>query len=186
MYHIIKWHKFNGHYDFSKQGLAYFSLIQRLYAIGLHLSEFCLQPNDFCPLDSKGPIHISSVWLLPECWGKLEDLCALLVSGKRYYCFNTNDYDKPLRCECGDFIAEVYPCCKVHEDSKSCISENEANYLLHYLNVLKFLCWPLAEFVNSQRKIIVAEKGESALGDALKLIHEALLEYCSLFPCCQM
>ena len=174
------------YYDFSKQGLAYFSLIQRLYSIGLYLSEFSLQPHACRPPESTGTVQISSVQLSPECWDKLGDLSALLASGKKYHRFNLNDYDKRLRCKDGDFIAEVSPYCTCdHKDSKSCMSENEANYLPYYLNALKFLCWPLAEFVNSQRKSMVVEKGESALGDVLKLIHEALLEYCYLFTCCQ-
>ncbi|KAH9606493.1 hypothetical protein KSS87_016437, partial [Heliosperma pusillum] len=121
------------------QGLLYISLVQRLYAIGLNLSQFGV---------AKGTINASSE-LLPEGWDKLQDLSCILESGKNYY--NSN-------------------------------SEADLSF---YLNALKFLCAPLAQFINSERKRIVKENIEPSFGKAVKLIQVAFVEYCYLFPLCQ-
>ncbi|XP_074291735.1 separase-like [Silene latifolia] len=118
------------------QGLVYISLVQRVYAIGLNLSQFGA---------AKGTIS-ASCELLPEGWDKLEDLSYMLESGKCYY--NSN-------------------------------SEADLSF---YLSALKFLCAPLAQFINSERKRIVKADIEPSLGKALKLIQVAFVEYCYLFP----
>ncbi|KAL9237436.1 hypothetical protein vseg_011984 [Gypsophila vaccaria] len=122
------------------QDLVYIRLVQRIYAVGLNLSEFGA---------ANGSIRTPPLEYLSEVWDNLQDLSCVLKSGKSYH----------------------------HSESEIDLS--------FYLNALKFLCGPLAQFINSERKRIVKEDIEPSLGNALKLIQEAFVEYCCLFLLCE-
>ncbi|KAK9665217.1 hypothetical protein RND81_14G098400 [Saponaria officinalis] len=122
------------------QDLVYISLVQRIYATGLNLSEFGA---------AKGSTTAASLGFLPKVWDKLKDLSCILESGKSYY----------------------------H-------SKSEVDLSL-YLNALKSMCGPLAQFIYNERKMILKEDIEPLLGQALKLIQEAFMEFSYLFHRCE-
>lgn len=53
--------------------------------------------------------------------------------------------------------------------------------LVSYFNALKFLCKPLAEFVNSERGTIVTEIVDATSAAKLKYIQDALHQYLEIF-----
>ncbi|XP_021763754.1 separase-like [Chenopodium quinoa] len=172
--------------DNFSQGFLYFLLIQRFHALGLYFYELCFESNNCMSSTSGGSTGTHSVGFFPNDWDKLKDLSCLLSNGKKYYPSHLEVYDNPLSHDFRDYVENASISsradCKI---SKSFKSTNGEENLSFYLNALKFLCWPLADFVTSERKRIVVEDTESPLGDALKLILEAFLEYSYLFPHCQ-
>ncbi|KNA25484.1 hypothetical protein SOVF_006490 [Spinacia oleracea] len=172
--------------DKFSQDLVYFILIQRLHALGLYFFEFSFEPNICLSSASDGSTGTCSSGLMPKGWDGLQDLSVLLSDGRNYYPSHLEFCDKPLSHDFKDFVEKASIVsrsdCKV---SKSCKSANGEANLSFYLNALKCLCWPLADFVTSERKRIVMEDMESPLVSALKRILEAFLEFSYLFLHCQ-
>ncbi|KAL6984313.1 separase [Sarracenia purpurea var. burkii] len=73
-----------------------------------------------------------------------------------------------------------------NEASRVCKMEHGMPYLLSYCNALKFLCQPLADFVNSSRKEIVAETEDASFPTKLCNIQYAFHQFCDVFLFCRM
>ncbi|XP_021774969.1 separase-like isoform X2 [Chenopodium quinoa] len=181
----IAMHLYKSADNFS-QGFSYFTLIQRFHALGLYFYELCFESNNCMSSTSGSSTGSHSVGFSPNDWDQLKDLSCLLCSGKKYYPSHLEVYVNPLSHDFRDYVEKASISsragCKI---SKSFKSTNGEEILSYYLNALKFLCWPLADFVTSERKRIIVEDTESPLGEALKHILEAFLEYSYLFSHCQ-
>ncbi|KAA3480154.1 separase-like [Gossypium australe] len=140
-------------------------LILRLYATGLDFSvhNVKLKYND-CTT-SKGVEDDSAIDVLFLERDKLHNLSDLL--GLLGNCCNIGKSDPSIASdvECKNSLA-----CK---DKKAC--------LVMYYNTLKFLCQPLAELVNSEKKRILAETEASYDSSSLCIIQDAFYQFCDSF-----
>lgn len=59
--------------------------------------------------------------------------------------------------------------------------KNGKAYLLSYLNALKFLCLPLAELVNSEKKKILSENEASSVSNGICELQDALYQFSDVF-----
>ena len=73
---------------------------------------------------------------------------------------------------------------KCHYNEASICRQNEKFYMLSYFSALKFLCQPLAEFFNSERKEILAEIEGAALSTRLCRIQDLFHQLCKVFLFC--
>ncbi|KAA8545541.1 hypothetical protein F0562_020325 [Nyssa sinensis] len=149
------------------QGLSPFDLILGLYATGLFLSDFngqLRQGDSTMPRNMKDG---SVIGFLLANEDKLQRLTALLGLLKCH--FDINIYSR-VESNYEAFIA--------------CRQKNLKSYLLPYYNALKFLCQPLAEFVNSGRKEIVAEIEGASFSKELSDIQDAFHQFCDIFLFC--
>ncbi|PPD67278.1 hypothetical protein GOBAR_DD35847 [Gossypium barbadense] len=140
-------------------------LILRLYATGLDFSvrNVKLKYND-CTT-SKGVEDDSAIDVLFLERDKLHNLSGLL--GLLGNCCNIGKSDPSIASdvECKNSL----PC----KDKKAC--------LVMYYNTLKFLCQPLAELVNSEKKRILAETEASSDSSSLCIIQDAFYQFCDSF-----
>ncbi|XP_052490247.1 separase isoform X2 [Gossypium raimondii] len=140
-------------------------LILRLYATGLDFSvrNVKLKYND--RTTSKGVEDDSAIDVLFLERDKLHNLSGLL--GLLGNCCNIGKSDPSIASdvECKNSL----PC----KDKKAC--------LVMYYNTLKFLCQPLAELVNSEKKRILAETEASSDSSSLCIIQDAFYQFCDSF-----
>lgn len=82
-------------------------------------------------------------------------------------------------------------CCNIGKSDRSIASDVECKNslackdkkacLVMYYNTLKFLCQPLAELVNSDKKRILAETEASSDSSSLCIIQDAFYQFCDSF-----
>ncbi|KAE8690720.1 separase-like isoform X2 [Hibiscus syriacus] len=137
-------------------------LILRLYAIGLDFSEHNVKLKYDNRTTSKGAEDDSAIDILVLERDKLHTLSALLGN----FC-STGKVETSLASdvECKNFVA---------------CGERKV-YLLMYHNTLKFLCQPLAELVNAEKKQILAETKASSDSSNLCIIQDAFYQFCDSF-----
>lgn len=73
---------------------------------------------------------------------------------------------------------------KCYYNEASICRQNEKFYMLSYFSALKFLCQPLAEFFNSERKEILAEIEGDTLSTRLCRIQDLFHQLCEVFLFC--
>ncbi|GMH28096.1 hypothetical protein Nepgr_029939 [Nepenthes gracilis] len=171
--------------DKCPEDIAPFALILKLYGLGLHISDCCIQSSGSCSTTLSSSLDLSAIRLLLDCQDKLQDLSVLFGSNGDHWCNDVKNNSESLSCRCKDSVGNI--CSDVEFDSKASqgrIQENKNVYLSFYLKALQFFCWPLAEFVYSERKRIVAEEAGSPLENSLRLIQDAFLQFCDTFFHC--
>ena len=72
-----------------------------------------------------------------------------------------------------------------YEASIDCTQNNSKTYYLFYLNALKFLCQPLADLVNSERKQLVSENEDAFVTTKLCIIQDTFYQFVDIFCSCQ-
>lgn len=65
------------------------------------------------------------------------------------------------------------------------LAEHENTDFVSYYSALKFLCKPLAEFVNFERRTIITERVDATSAARLNYIQDALYQYLDTFILCQ-
>ncbi|XP_017971182.1 PREDICTED: separase isoform X3 [Theobroma cacao] len=147
-------------------------LILRLYATGLEFTD------DFTT--SKGAEDNSAIEVLFIERDKLHNLSALLGSLRHYFNIGEKETCISSDIEYKNSVNQMHlqpgskgQCSMTCKDRKACI--------VMYYNTQKFLCQPLAELVNSEKKRILAEI--EALTDSSKLytIQDAFYQFCDSF-----
>ncbi|XP_011657385.1 separase isoform X3 [Cucumis sativus] len=141
----------------------------RLYAVGLKI--FSKLP--------RGGTHGSAFSILLDDKDTMQRLVSLNGFLGSYFCIGCRKGNGSCSIELKDFVGQ--PCShwkSNHEhEVPSFLSWTEA-YLSSYLDAIKFLCKPLAESVNSERKEILAEdKAASALYNIQNILHH----FCDVF-----
>ncbi|KAK8668366.1 hypothetical protein V6N13_105823 [Hibiscus sabdariffa] len=137
-------------------------LILRLYATALDFAEHNVKLKyDNCTT-SKGAEDVLAIDILFLERDKLNALSALLGN-----CGNIgkNETSTASDSECKNFLA---------------IGERK-DYLVMYYNTLKFLCQPLAELVNAEKKRLLAETEASSDSSNLCIIQDAFYQFCDSF-----
>ncbi|XP_050938056.1 separase isoform X2 [Cucumis melo] len=157
----------------SRQETTPLGLNLRLYAVGLKI--FSKLP--------RGETHASAFSILLDDKDTMQSLVSLNGFLGSYFCIGCRKSNGSCSIEQKDFVGQ--PCShwkSNHEhEVPSLVSWTEA-YLSSYLDAIKFLCKPLAESVNSERKEILAEdKAASALYN----IQNTLYHFCDVFLFCR-
>ncbi|KAL5787518.1 hypothetical protein ACOSP7_004467 [Xanthoceras sorbifolium] len=155
-------------------------LIVRLYAAGLYIKN--------CDVKSRGVDLTSSrgakdevVRMLLDDGDRLPNFADLLASLRTYfYCCketcvsSTVEYEGPVSQICLQSDSN-------DKASTKCTEKYREAYMLSYLNALKFLCQPLAELVNSEKKELIAETKAASFRPQLCTIQDAFYQYCDVF-----
>ena len=119
----------------------------------------------------------------------LHNLAVLLGGLKCHFPISSKDISLPISAEYNysvDFVCQTHPHIKSnYEDSRVCKMKNGKSYMLSYCNALQFLCQPLADFVNSARKEIVAEIEGVSFPTKLCNIQDAFHQFCDVFIFCR-
>ncbi|XP_020532873.1 separase isoform X2 [Jatropha curcas] len=157
-------------------------MILRLYAIGLTLTDCVIKSKIGDITSSKGAKNESAVSILIADGVRLCNLTPLLGSLRSYFDVGISENCVPggvefkgsagLLCSQLDFH---------HGTSLGCIQKDRNVYLLGYLNALKFLCQPLAELVNLDKKQIIAEDIVASVSTLLLNIQEAFDQFFDVF-----
>ncbi|XP_057494488.1 LOW QUALITY PROTEIN: separase-like [Actinidia eriantha] len=165
-----------------------FDLILRLYVTGLFVSDCYGQSRQDNSISTRN-MHdgcVMAVFLDKE--DVLHNLAVLLDGLKRHFPISSKDISLPIDAKYNysvDFVCQTHPHIKSnYEDSRVCKMKNGKSYMLSYCNALKFLCQPLADFVNSARKEIVAEIEGVSFPTKLRNIQDAFHQFCDVFIFC--
>ncbi|KAK7839536.1 separase [Quercus suber] len=157
----------------SHQVRSPFDMILRLYAAGLHLIN--------SDAKSRGAIRI-----LHDDGDLLQNLPALLGSLGSY--FHISCKENCVTCNVKHTDSVCQSCSQLssgYEASIDCTQNDRKAYLLFYLNALKFLCQPLADLVNFERKQLVSENDDAFITTKLCIIQDAFYQFADIFHSCQ-
>lgn len=160
----------------------------RLFGTGLFVSDCNDQSRQDSSITTRSMKDGSGIALLLDKEDLLHDLSALI--GKLKCCFpaTSKAISLPISAELQYTVGSV---CQIdshikpnYYTSRVCKVENGKRYLLSYCNALKFLCQPLADFVNSAKKEIVAETEGASFPTKLSLIQDALHQFIDVYNFC--
>ncbi|XP_057465962.1 LOW QUALITY PROTEIN: separase-like [Actinidia eriantha] len=162
-----------------------FDLILRLYVTGLFISDCYGQSRQDNSISTRKMHDGCAMAFLLDKEDVLHNL-SVLLSGLKCHC---KDISLPIGAEYNssvDFACQTYPHIKSnYEGCRVCKMKNRKSYMLSYCNALKFLCQPLADFVNSARKEIVAEIEGVSFPTKLCNIQDAFHQFCDVFIFCR-
>ncbi|KAK6945493.1 hypothetical protein RJ641_013037 [Dillenia turbinata] len=158
------------------QLLAPYNLIMRLYAAGLYID--CHVRPSSSETDNTATMRENS-----DVLQKLTFLVGVLEA-----CFYADS--KERRTNLGDGVNNNIgqTCSEIataFETSMKCEQKNQETYVLMYLNALRFLCQPLAEFINTERKQILVKTETGSFPANVSIIQVTLQQFCDMFTRCQ-
>ncbi|KAK4751903.1 hypothetical protein SAY87_020701 [Trapa incisa] len=145
-------------------------LILELYAIGLCLSDVKIKLSDSTA--RRGEEDVAALRLLISNTDRLNGLSSVLGKLDRHFQIECND----------DSHGRTGSCKYVFPDSSLVMKHTkEGVHFLLYMNALKFLCQPLSELINTERKHILAGNEADTAVTVLHLAQDALNTFCSVF-----
>lgn len=149
-------------------------MILGLYAVGLYLSDAKVNPSG--SIDTGGEKDAAALRFLLENADRLNGLSSLLGQLERYF-----QIERKV-----DSHGQTGSCKFAESDTSLFMRHKQKGvHFLLYINALKFLCEPLAELINKERKHILAGSEVDTAVAVLCLIQDALNKFCSvlLFHC---
>ncbi|KAG6652968.1 separase isoform X5 [Carya illinoinensis] len=159
-----------------------FDMIIRLYAAGLHLINSDVKSRGDGLTSADGAKNESAIRVLHDDGKILQNLAALLGSCDSYFhidCKENCVKHTDSACQICSQLSSDY------EVSMPCKQRKRKASLAVYLNALKFLCHPLAELVNSERKQLISENEDAFVTTKLYIIQDALYHFADIFLSCQ-
>lgn len=169
------------------QVLPPYDMLLRLFGTGLFISD-CNNQSQDSSTTTGSMKDGSGIALLLDKEVLLHDLAELIGELKSYFPTASKAIRLPISAELQYTVGSV---CQTdshikpnYDTSRVCKEENGKRYLLSYCNALKFLCQPLADFVNSAKKEIVAETEGASFPTKLSIILDALHQFIDVFNCC--
>ena len=162
-----------------------FDMILRLYAAGLHLINSDVKSRGGDLTSSGGANYESAIRILCDDGDIVQNLAALLGSLGSYFHIGCKENCVTSNVKHTDSVGQSCSQSSGYEASISCTQNNRKAYLLSYLNALKFLCQPLADLVNSERKQLISENGDSFVTTKLCIIQDAFYQFTDIFLSCQ-
>ncbi|XP_057978228.1 separase isoform X2 [Malania oleifera] len=166
--------------DFS-EGLAPFGMILRLYAAGLYLTDCNVLSRSS---DSKGFRNSNdkcAITILLKNEDIFPHLTALSGAFVNSFHICSEEKSMPFSAEFKDSVGLISsPKHSNYEASVMRHLRNGKGYLFCYLSALRFLCQPLSEIVNSERKTIIAED-EVFFSNRLRGIQVVFWQFCDTF-----
>lgn len=169
--------------DYDWQVRLPFGMILRLYAAGLHLVSSDLKSRGGHLISSGDAKNDkSAIRILLDEGTILQNVAALLGccgsyfrnGCKEYGMTSSADYADPVSQSCSH-LSSGYEACK------PCTQKNEKAYLFVYLNALRFICHPLAELVNSERKQLINPTEGAFFTTKLCIIQDAFYQFGDIF-----
>ncbi|KAJ0007712.1 hypothetical protein Pint_29731 [Pistacia integerrima] len=155
-------------------------LILRLYAAGLYFTNYGTGGD---LTSSRGAKKEFAIRILLNDGDRLHKLATLLGSLGSYFsvCCKENCVSSRVEYE-GSFSQICLPTNSNHEASTiTLMQKNREDFMLSYLNALKFLCQPLAEQINSEKKEIVSEIETTPGHEQLCSIQDAFYQLSDAF-----
>ncbi|XP_031277684.1 separase [Pistacia vera] len=155
-------------------------LILRLYAAGLYFTNYGTGGD---LTSSRGAKKEFAIRILLNDEDRLHKLATLLGSLGSYFsvCCKENCVSSRVEYE-GSFSQICLPTNSNHEASTiTLMQKNREDFMLSYLNALKFLCQPLAEQINSEKKEIVSEIESTPGHEQLCSIQDAFYQLSDAF-----
>ncbi|GMY05223.1 separase isoform X2 [Fagus crenata] len=162
-----------------------FDMILRLYAAGLHLINSDVKSRGGDLTSSGGANYESAIRNLCDDGDIVQNLAALLGSLGSYFHIGCKENCVTSNVKHTDSVGQSCSQSSGYEASISCTQNNRKAYLLSYLNALKFLCQPLADLVNSERKQLISENGDSFVTTKLCIIQDTFNQFTDIFLSCQ-
>lgn len=157
-------------------------LILKLYATGLSFIDCVVKSRVGNVSSSKGANDEPAVSCLLEDGFAPCNLVPVLGSLQSYFYDGCKENCTSCGVENKDSAGHI--CSQLYSPygiSSTCMHKNRKIYLLAYFNALKFLCQPLAELVNFQKKQIIAEHNSASVSTVLCGILEAFHQFCNIF-----
>ncbi|KAH9751960.1 Separase [Citrus sinensis] len=155
-------------------------LILRLYATGLYLTNYEVKFRGGDLTSTRAAKDEFVLSCLPDDGDQLHNLASLLSALGSYFSFCCAKNFVSSSVECEDSISQLH----LQPDSESSITSMQKNreaYMLSYLNALKFLCFPLAEQVNLEKKELVSEIEAAYISPQLCSIQDAFYQFFDVF-----
>lgn len=159
-------------------------LIMSLYAIGLFFNDFCGQLRLLGSATPSTAKDLSVFEFLLDNEHRLQNLTGVLGSLKHHYNCSPKGSNLPYRAESKNSVYQMHSRTESNYKTSIC-TQNGKPDMLCYRSALQFLCQPLAEFVNSERKEILTEKEDVSLGKKLYSIQDAFHQFLDVFLLCQ-
>ncbi|KAJ4717002.1 putative Separase [Melia azedarach] len=157
------------------QVMSAVDLMLRLYAAGLCLTNYAVKFRGGDLTSSKGAKDEFAIRILLHDGEQLHNLTSLLGASRSYFSV----------CCKENFASSASQIClqsdSSHEASITSMEKNKEAYMLPYLNALKFLCQPLAELVNLEKKELVAEIESASVHPHLCIIQDAFEHFSDVF-----
>ncbi|XP_058191839.1 separase isoform X2 [Rhododendron vialii] len=170
------------------QVLPPLDMLLRLFGTGLFVSDCNDQSRQDSSITTRSMKDGSGIALLLDKEDLLHDLSALIGKLKCYFPATSKAISLPISAELQYTVGSV---CQIdshikpnYYTSRVCKVENGKRYLLSYCNALKFLCQPIADFVNSAKKEIVVETEGASFPTKLSLIQDALHQFIDVYNFC--
>ncbi|XP_020532884.1 separase isoform X2 [Jatropha curcas] len=146
-------------------------MILKLYAVGLTLTDWGTK-SKIGDVTSKGANDGVRLCNLTSLLGSLRSYFYVGFSENCVPCVVEFKGSAGLLCSESDFH---------HVTSLACLQEDRRVYLIGYLNALKFLCQPLAELLNLEKKQIIARDGVRSFCTSFSSIEGAFGQYFYVF-----
>ncbi|XP_044490537.1 separase-like isoform X4 [Mangifera indica] len=156
-------------------------LILRLYAAGLYFTNYGVNCTGGDLTSSRGAKKEFAIRILLNDGDRLYKLATLLGSLGRHFSVSCKE-NVSSRFEYEDSFSQI--CLQTnsnHEASITLMQKIGEDYMLSYLNALKFLCHPLAELINSEKKEIVSEIETIPGHEQLSIIQDAFYQLSGAF-----
>ncbi|XP_074358633.1 separase isoform X1 [Apium graveolens] len=138
-------------------------LLPSLYATGLFISNFCGQTMAKGSTSTRTDKNSSIYGFLLYNEHRLQNLTVFFQSLKSHYSSTK----------------------RISLHQMHSLTEHENTDLISYFSALKFLCKPLAEFVNFERETILSDIEDATSAARLNFIQDALHQYLDIFILCQ-
>jgi len=160
-----------------------FDMILRVYAAGLHLINCNVKFRGGDLTSFGGAKYEPAVRILCDDGNILQNLAAQL--GSFGCCFHIGCKENCVisSVKYTDSVGQI--CSQLSSGYEACTEKNRKAYLLFYLNALRFLCQPLAELVNSERKQLVSENEDAFVTNRLCVIQDIFHQFADIFLSCQ-
>ncbi|XP_059463278.1 separase isoform X5 [Corylus avellana] len=161
-------------------------MILRVYAAGLHLINYDVKFRGCDHTSFGGAKYESAIRILCDDGNILQNLADQLGSLGGYFHIGCKENCVISSVKYTDSVGQV--CSQMssgYEAYMACTEKNRKAYLLFYLNALRFLCQPLAELVNSERKQLVSENEDAFVTTRLCVIQDIFHQFADIFLSCQ-
>ncbi|XP_030477632.1 separase isoform X2 [Cannabis sativa] len=154
-----------------------FCLILRVYAKGLLFMHFKLKSRCNDRTSSGGVIKF-----LCDSADILKNLSCLLCSLGSYFHVGCQNSCASSSDDFKDAICLLCSPCISHNEARTRWNHKDGKaYLMSYLTALKYICLPLAELVNSEKKEIIIGSEAAAVSSQLSDIQVVLDQFCDVF-----
>ncbi|KAK3002113.1 hypothetical protein RJ639_021722 [Escallonia herrerae] len=169
--------------DLSQVSNLPIDLIIKLYSTGLFISDFISQVRSTGSTTMRSAERSSVIGLLLDNEDRFQSLSTSLRLFKSYHDISAKKNSLPSSAEYKDSLHPVCLPTEFNCESPVC-TEKEKSVMLLYCSALKFMCQPLAELVNSERKDVIAGNEGVSFSTKLSTIQDVCHQFCDVYLYC--